>query len=520
MLEQAVVRAQWEGDVLQRKPIGDFVYRLLVAKYLAMRSSPDAGALSFALDAGWGRGKTFFISRWARDIEACDHPVVVFDAWKNDLTEEPLLGFIATLRNGLRGWTKKLPIAVEVKRELMRSVQAFTKRAGRAVVPTIAVVTKGAIKKLSGVGVDELVEAWGKGDELEQTDQTSGAANRIADEAIDKFFSLSLEGHSKRLEAINEFKAAIIDMLERLESRASAKLPMFVFIDELDRCRPNYAIELLEGVKHLFDVPGICFCVSTNLPQLSESIKGVYGGGFDARMYLKRFFAFEYRLPDPDHVSFAQLLALNSIFLQRKILITGLSDWAETKKPEVGAVARSFAFVADSFQLSLRSQQQVFAVAEAACAGIPEHRAVHILFLFSLAALLHVDAEGFDNIASRNVAPTEFLAAFQRRIPKGSAHAFTVVIHNDRSFHAEKQIREVNLVQLLQEYFRLADKDLKEIHKEFYGGNSREYPNSIRQTIADEMPSSYRPGDQYPTSISKYAALVRAAGQVVEVDTP
>jgi hypothetical protein len=79
---------------------------------------------------------------------------------------------------------------------------------------------------------------------------------------------------------------------------------MYVFIDELDRCRPTYAIELLETVKHLFEIKGIVFVIATNTDQLQHSIKVVYGQGFDANRYLYRFFQRTYTLKMPDMEKF------------------------------------------------------------------------------------------------------------------------------------------------------------------------------------------------------------------------
>ncbi|WP_081764293.1 P-loop NTPase fold protein [Sphingobium sp. Ant17] len=66
--------------------------------------------------------------------------------------------------------------------------------------------------------------------------------------------------------------------------------PIFVVVDELDRCRPDYAIALLESIKHLFDVPGVVFVIALHGRQLTASIEAVYGAKFDATAYLRRFF--------------------------------------------------------------------------------------------------------------------------------------------------------------------------------------------------------------------------------------
>src|SRR5688572_29740512 len=114
------VSSQWDGDVLQRKQIADFLYRLISRKYEVSKSRPDAGSICFALDGPWGSGKSFFVSKWAKDFENCQHPIMFFDAWKNDLSEEPLMGFIAALQDALGEWAKQVPVAQAVKDQANR----------------------------------------------------------------------------------------------------------------------------------------------------------------------------------------------------------------------------------------------------------------------------------------------------------------------------------------------------------------------------------------------------------------
>ena len=82
------------------------------------------------------------------------------------------------------------------------------------------------------------------------------------------------------------------------------KHPMVFIIDELDRCRPTFAIELLERVKHIFDVPNLVFVFGLNRDELSKSLQSVYGE-IDSDVYLRRFFDMEFTLPEVDTTSFA-----------------------------------------------------------------------------------------------------------------------------------------------------------------------------------------------------------------------
>ena len=75
---------------------------------------------------------------------------------------------------------------------------------------------------------------------------------------------------------------------------------MVVFIDELDRCKPDYAIRLLERIKHYFGNERITFVFSLNMDELQHTIRKFYGNDFDACRYLERFFDFRIELPKPD----------------------------------------------------------------------------------------------------------------------------------------------------------------------------------------------------------------------------
>lgn len=65
------------------------------------------------------------------------------------------------------------------------------------------------------------------------------------------------------------------------------------FIDELDRCRPTFAIELLERIKHLFDIQNIVFVLSIDKEQLEASTAAAYGSAINAPEYLRRFIDLE-----------------------------------------------------------------------------------------------------------------------------------------------------------------------------------------------------------------------------------
>ena len=112
-----------------------------------------------------------------------------------------------------------------------------------------------------------------------------------------------LSGYQKAQKSVNTFRHVLRDMAGTL-SEAHENRPLIVVIDELDRCRPSYAVELLEVSKHLFSVENIVFVLAVNRSELGHSIKALYGSGFDAEGYLRRFFDVDFRLPEPERDAF------------------------------------------------------------------------------------------------------------------------------------------------------------------------------------------------------------------------
>ncbi len=69
------------------------------------------------------------------------------------------------------------------------------------------------------------------------------------------------------------------------------------FIDELDRCRPDYAITTLEIIKHLFDESNIVFVLATDDNRLQSSVNSVYGSEIADEDYLRKFIDIKFNLP-------------------------------------------------------------------------------------------------------------------------------------------------------------------------------------------------------------------------------
>jgi len=92
----------------------------------------------------------------------------------------------------------------------------------------------------------------------------------------------------------SEFRELFKDIACNLKGKR-----ILIIVDELDRCKPLFAIQTLEVIKHLFDVPNVNFLLSVNFQQLKYSIETVYGQKMDSEGYLRRFINYVIKLPEP-----------------------------------------------------------------------------------------------------------------------------------------------------------------------------------------------------------------------------
>ena len=480
--------SRWPGDVLDRHEVGDFLSKVLRQRYAAYHGAPGTGALCVALDADWGIGKTFFVERWSADLLQAGHPVVHFDAWLNDLTDDPLLGFMASLDSELKPWISKLPVSTAVRRSAGAKFKKVVRAASKAALPAVAALGKGLLR--AGTGIDLNGISAGMSDELE------GSLKEAGTKAVEKFFEEALRSHQQKREAIAALKNSLEELAAYLGEQNEVSLPLFIFIDELDRCRPDYAIRLLEGVKHLFDAHGLCFVFSTNLRQLAASAKAVYGESFDSSRYLKRFFTFEYHLPLPSAARYADLLVAESIFV-RKAFASTVSVMPDSSNTSVAKrVAHDFALVAQTFKLDLRTQKQVFRHAEVVASYLEESEVFYPFYLFFLASLHNVSIDIIDAMATGSGARLKELDLQQVSV------AYRV-FSEDR--HRQDHTSTLALFNLFFERSKWKASDLVD-----ESINKYEYPKSILIPLQTE---SRRSGSNAPLSISKYLRGIRAAGQ-------
>lgn len=249
----------FEDDLLGRNKISERISRVV---------DVIEDPLVIALDGRWGTGKSFFLKRWVGAHTAQNSGkalTVYFDAFSRDYISDPLPALVSTLSH-------RTP-AHELKKidRLKRIAYKFVRPAARI---GISAVTFGATEALSDLG-----------------DVLASAAGSEAKEVVDAFWARE----AGRFEAMEDFKKALADLT--VNKSDPEPTPVVIVVDELDRCRPDYALEVLEIVKHFFSVPHVHFILGVNLKALENSVKSRYGSNIDATAYLQKFISFSIKLP-------------------------------------------------------------------------------------------------------------------------------------------------------------------------------------------------------------------------------
>lgn len=263
----------WSGDSLNRKEAAGFLYDYIV-------SNEHIRVVN--LNSPWGTGKTFFLDNWREDL-ARRHICISFNAWENDFSVEPLVSLVSEVNKQLSKY-----LSASGVREKLSSLISKT---GLAIKSASPVIAKGLLLKFAGINADEVSDAV-----------------QVGAEASEQALKSLLDNQESVEKTIFEFKAALSESIERCKSENEGLGgKTFFIIDELDRCRPTYAIELLERVKHFFDIEGCVFIIASDTEQLSHAVRSVYGEGFDSSRYLKRFFDAEFSLDNSDIYGFVSI---------------------------------------------------------------------------------------------------------------------------------------------------------------------------------------------------------------------
>lgn len=217
---------------------------------------------------------------WRQYLLNSNFNCIYFNAWETDFSDDPLVSIVGELSNSLAELKVK---DKGVDQKIVKIKESAIQIAKKSLPLIVSLATSGVINL-----------------NADTEKQISAFTAAIAKEQI--------ENYDKQKAGIERFRTDLLDFVSEIKEKNEQHAPLIIFIDELDRCRPTYSVELLECAKHIFNVPGIVFVLSIDKPQLLASINALYGNNFDSKGYLKRFIDFDFLLPEVRNDSFCKHL--------------------------------------------------------------------------------------------------------------------------------------------------------------------------------------------------------------------
>ena len=469
------------NDLLDREAESEFLIKFLNQRVADKISRGVSGSFVLNIDATWGEGKTFFMKGLFSDIKEAGHPVIMIDAWRDDFTGDPLTAVVAEFDqflNEFRSQDRTVTTKVKIAgKELRRNV-------GKLSLLVAKSAAKNLVKRVVGEGTDEIIAAAkevlpdsAKVDKF--IDDATGEIFEYTDANIDKFAAKQLERFNEAKNSLASFRESLKQAVQALTTKDS-RPPFFILVDELDRCRPTYAIEMLERIKHLFEVENVIFVLSTDTTQLSNSIKAVYGNDFDSRHYLARFFDRSYMLAAPNRTKMVRWLFENA-----KVDITRVSTHIQMDLVQI------VEDISAQFSLEIRQIQ----------------RAIDLLA--TIAIVWESEAE----IELAIIFP--MIAAFLRGNDlsdqkKVDAIFLPIVSNNPHPRH----IANFNVGGLFQTLLPFGKMTLREVEREITrrGTREREDPSAIAYQILLSEYNATRASSSKPL-FTTYAQRIRMAGR-------
>lgn len=336
-----------------------------------------------SINAPWGFGKTTFLEMLHADLNRNDCGCVFFSAWETDFAGEPLLAFLGEMNQEISSL-----IADDAEKSVAWS---------KVKVAGSHIIKKGipAAIRFGTAGIVDIDGALGA--------EISSMSGSLAADLIEEY--------SKNKDAIAKFKGSLRGVLQ---SGGGDFEKLYIFIDELDRCRPTYALELLERMKHLFDIEGLVFVLALDTEQLSHSVKAVYGSGFDSNGYLKRFIDIEYSLRAAELGNFIdnlyELFDFDSFFQSRKEYIDFRDDHEQLRN--------TFLLFTEAQRYSLRDVEQLIARTNLVLRSTEERTFIYPALLVFLIVTKESNRDAYMDFINPDSSPDRIIAYLHSLIPR------------------------------------------------------------------------------------------------------
>lgn len=327
-------------DLFERKSFGEDLINLL--------SRIDQNMVIF-INAPWGEGKTTFCKMWCAELLLRQKAAIYFDAYANDYFEDPFVAFTANIYKFIDDKFDKSEASQKRKKEEFKR--------------TAAKLGKGFLTLGAKAGISALTLGVLRAADLNEAAEASKDIIREVSSASSELLEKQIGEYAAKEENVKTFKESLAEIAKEIKDIQG--FPLTIVIDELDRCRPDFALRLLERIKHFFDGPNVAFLLFINKEQLERYISLVYGGhnNADAHNYLQKFAHLSAELP-----------------MNRKgghkndysVFCDYLFNYYSLKIPDdPNTLQETILSLCSHYQLSLREIEKVFSILSIYYASLP-----------------------------------------------------------------------------------------------------------------------------------------------------
>ena len=307
-----------------------------------------------SVEGAYGTGKSSYLRMCAVRMEQLGALTVEFNAWQQGHTNRPLIDLVAALSTRLGDgatWDKVKNAARQVG---WRAAGALTK---------------------------DLVAP------LDADDPAVFQAWRDIDEGV------------------ATFKSSLRDQVRGLDGK------LVIFVDELDRCEPTYALDLLNKARHLFDVEGVAIVFGVNRAELEHAVQTQYGPKCDVDGYLRRFVDLSMQLPQPTTNDWDAYMAS---------LCDSLLDCARSLGDRSNTARAMLTLLADNCQGRLRDVEQIVRHANLLL-PLPDYIPIWPLWVVAMLTLRHLDRDCYQRFVAGDTDAWEAMLVMREHLTRAEA---------------------------------------------------------------------------------------------------
>jgi predicted KAP-like P-loop ATPase len=252
-----------------------FNYTDLSKRLTALFLGLNHGTVSL-LDGQWGVGKTTYVRKWIADLKKQNIPAIYFDAFAADYIDRPFQAIASA-------FVKAAQEAERTSDPAYSDFLSMASKVGKAVAGTAAKIGV-KIVTLGAIGATE----------IKQLEDLKDDISEALGEASESGVQSLLERHAKDEQTFASLRVSLAKLPKLLQptSDDTPIKPLIVVIDELDRCRPDFALGILETLKHFFRADNLHFILVTNVDHLALSVAHRYGADAGSKEYLEKFYDF------------------------------------------------------------------------------------------------------------------------------------------------------------------------------------------------------------------------------------